>query len=103
MKSADIENGAPETHSGQRFEAEAKQQIPEGSGGKTHGLGAINGLLAKVAQHGAVELGGSVPVPYKERTVTQYVNIFSLWFSLSCNLLPYVYSNLFANFMSFGC
>lgn len=51
-------------------------------------VGSINGLLSRLTSRGAVELGGSVPVPYKERTVTQYFNIFSLWFCMSCNLLP---------------
>ena len=51
-------------------------------------LGGINGFLSKLSSRGGVELRGSIPVPYEERTVTQYINIFSLWFCMSCNPLP---------------
>jgi hypothetical protein len=48
----------------------------------------FGGFLSILERHGGVELRGSTPVPYKERTVTQYWNIFSLWFCMSCNPLP---------------
>ena len=45
-------------------------------------------LLSRLEKRGAVELNGSAPVPYEDRTVTEYFNIFTLWFCLSCNPLP---------------
>jgi hypothetical protein len=48
----------------------------------------FGGFLSILERHGGVELRGSTPVPYEERTVTQYWNIFSLWFTMSCNPLP---------------
>lgn len=50
--------------------------------------GGIKGLLSMLASQGKVELRGSTPVPYEERTVTRYLDIFSLWFCMSCNPLP---------------
>lgn len=50
--------------------------------------GGIRGLLSMLASQGTVELRGSTPVPYEERTVTRYLDIFSLWFCMSCNPLP---------------
>jgi hypothetical protein len=50
--------------------------------------GGINGLLSMLDSQGKVELRGSTPVPYEERTVTRYLDIFSLWFCMSCNPLP---------------
>jgi len=47
-------------------------------------------ILEILEKRGGVELRGCTPVPYENRTVTQYWNIFSLWFCMSCNLLPYV-------------
>ncbi|KAF2688975.1 hypothetical protein K458DRAFT_440425 [Lentithecium fluviatile CBS 122367] len=49
---------------------------------------------------GGVELRGSTPVPYLERTVTQYWNMFSLWFCMSCNPLPVTFGMV--GTMSFG-
>lgn len=43
--------------------------------------------LRKLATYG-VELRGIVPVPLEKRTDTRVVNIFSLWFTASCCLLP---------------
>lgn len=53
--------------------------------GKASKLGGLLGLLAK---RGDVELQGATPVPYDERTETNYFNIFTLWFCMSCNPLP---------------
>jgi hypothetical protein len=50
--------------------------------------GGIRGLLSMLASQGKVELRGSTPVPYEERTVRRYLDIFSLWFCMSCNPLP---------------
>ncbi len=35
-----------------------------------------------------VEVRGIVPVPLEERVDTRFVNIFSLWFTMSVSLLP---------------
>lgn len=35
-----------------------------------------------------VEIRGITPVPVEERTDTRFVNIFSLWFTMSVTLLP---------------
>ncbi|KAF1926792.1 uncharacterized protein M421DRAFT_66857 [Didymella exigua CBS 183.55] len=48
----------------------------------------LNGLLDLLAKRGDVELQGATPVPYDERTETNYFNIFTLWFCMSCNPLP---------------
>ncbi|KAF2744472.1 purine-cytosine permease FCY21 [Sporormia fimetaria CBS 119925] len=45
-------------------------------------------LLARLESKGQVELRGATPVPYEERTVTRYFDIFSLWFCMSCSPLP---------------
>jgi hypothetical protein len=52
------------------------------------GKGKMKALLSKLASQGTVELRGSAPVPYEERTVTRYLDIFSIWFCMSCNPLP---------------
>jgi hypothetical protein len=43
-----------------------------------------------LASKGDIEIGGCQPVPYEDRTERNYFNIFTLWFSMSCNPLPYV-------------
>jgi hypothetical protein len=53
-------------------------------------VGGLHGLLNLLAKSGDVELQGATPVPYDERTETNYFNIFTLWFCMSCNPLPYV-------------
>jgi hypothetical protein len=35
-----------------------------------------------------VEVRGITPVPVEERTDTRFINIFSLWFTMSVSLLP---------------
>lgn len=44
----------------------------------------MNTLTSK----GEIELRGCQPVPCEDRTETNYFNIFTLWFSMSCNPLP---------------
>lgn len=46
---------------------------------------SIRALLEK---RGDVEFRGCTPVPYDERKETKYLNIFTIWFSISCNPLP---------------
>jgi hypothetical protein len=57
------------------------------TGGQSR-VGGLTGILNLLAKRGEVELRGCTPVPYDERTETNYVNIFTLWFSMSCNPLP---------------
>ncbi|KAF2711135.1 hypothetical protein K504DRAFT_490058 [Pleomassaria siparia CBS 279.74] len=72
----------------------------EGHVGEQSRLGGVHGFLARLATKGSVELRGSMPVPYQEREMTQYVNIFSLWFCLSCNPLPITFGMV--GTLSFG-
>lgn len=65
------------------------------SRGKASRAGGLYGLLNLLAKRGDVELQGATPVPYDERTETNYFNIFTLWFCMSCNPLPYVFLLLF--------
>ncbi|KAH7073984.1 permease for cytosine/purines, uracil, thiamine, allantoin-domain-containing protein [Paraphoma chrysanthemicola] len=46
------------------------------------------GILSILETRGDVELRGCTPVPYEDRTETNYFNIFTLWFCMSCNPLP---------------
>ncbi|KAH7633764.1 permease for cytosine/purines, uracil, thiamine, allantoin-domain-containing protein [Sordaria sp. MPI-SDFR-AT-0083] len=48
----------------------------------------------KVIVAGRVELQGISPIPVKERTVTKTLNIFTLWWSMSCNILPITFGML---------
>lgn len=48
-------------------------------------LGWFNKLLA----FDAIEAAGIQPVPVSERTNNKIYEIFTLWFTLSTNLLPY--------------
>lgn len=45
-------------------------------------------IMDILAKKGDVEFRGCTPVPIAERTETNYFNIFTLWFSMSCNPLP---------------
>jgi hypothetical protein len=40
-----------------------------------------------VGVFGRVEARGITPIPVKERTVTRTINIFTLWWSMSTNIL----------------
>jgi len=62
--------------------------IVEDTTGEQNSLDGFDSFISKLARRGGVELRGSIPVPYEDRTVTQYLNIFSLWFCVSCNPLP---------------
>jgi hypothetical protein len=44
-------------------------------------------LLHSVGVFGRVEARGITPIPVKERTVTRTINIFTLWWSMSTNIL----------------
>ena len=47
----------------------------------------IIGMLEKRSN---IEFRGCTPVPDSDRTEMNYFNIFTLWFSMSCNPLPCV-------------
>jgi hypothetical protein len=49
---------------------------------------SFRGLLHKAAVYGRVEVRGIAPIPVKERTVEKTVNVFTLWWSMSTNILP---------------
>lgn len=51
-------------------------------------LTSFHRVLSRLAQRGNVELRGSAPVPYEERTVTRFYDVFSIWFCMSTNPLP---------------
>ncbi len=67
-----------------------KEYSPETSPhrGNASRVGGLRGIFNLLARRGDVELQGAVPVPYDERTETNYFNIFTLWFCMSCNPLP---------------
>jgi hypothetical protein len=56
--------------------------------GKQERVGGWRGVLDFLEKKGDVELRGCTPVPYEERKEKSYRNVFTLWFSMSCNPLP---------------
>lgn len=62
--------------------------------------GRWNAMTQILEKRGDVELRGSMPVPYEDRTETAYLNIFTLWFSMSTNPLPVTFGMV--GTMSFG-
>jgi hypothetical protein len=56
--------------------------------GKQAGVGGWRGIMSTLDERADVELRGCTPIPYEERTETNFINIFTLWFSMSCNPLP---------------
>jgi hypothetical protein len=63
-------------------------KMPSKREGKHARTQAWRGIMGKLEEQGDVEFRGCMPVPYEERTETNYFNIFTLWFSMSCNPLP---------------
>ena len=68
---------------------EGRLEVGAGKQARVRGWQGIIHLLEK---RGDVELRGCTPVPYDQRNETNYFNIFTLWFCVSCNPLPYVHS-----------
>ncbi|KAF2865604.1 permease for cytosine/purines, uracil, thiamine, allantoin-domain-containing protein [Massariosphaeria phaeospora] len=64
----------------QESEKEKSDDAPE--------QGRIQRLLRTLERRGGVEVRGCEPVPYEERTATNYFDIFSIWFCMQCNPLP---------------
>ncbi|KAK4495603.1 hypothetical protein PRZ48_012871 [Zasmidium cellare] len=50
----------------------------------------MEGLWHKLTHRGAIESNGIQPVPEEERNDVRVFNIFTVWFTLSTNLLPIV-------------
>ncbi|KAH7139742.1 permease for cytosine/purines, uracil, thiamine, allantoin-domain-containing protein [Dactylonectria estremocensis] len=48
----------------------------------------------KAATFGRVELRGIQPIPVEERTDTQFVNVFTIWWCMNANLLPITFGML---------
>lgn len=46
-------------------------------------------LFYKAVTFGRIELRGVQPIPMEERTETRFINIFTLWWCMNANLLPY--------------
>jgi hypothetical protein len=46
--------------------------------------------LSRITNWG-IELRGVSPIPLEERTDSRFINVFFVWFTLSTNLLPYVF------------
>ena len=68
--------------------AGVEQQHGDVTVGKHERVGGWRGVLSFLEKKGDVELRGCTPVPYEDRTETQYSKIFTLWFCMSCNPLP---------------
>lgn len=60
-------------------------EVREGQHARASGW---RGILSVLEERGDVEFKGCTPIPPEERTETNYFNIFTLWFSMSCNPLP---------------
>jgi hypothetical protein len=65
--------------------AQPNMEVREAKQVRVSGWKGIMGMLDERAD---VELRGCTPIPYEERTETNFINIFTLWFSMSCNPLP---------------
>lgn len=70
--------------------AQAEKPDMEVTEGKQARAGGWRGIMSVLEKRGDVEFRGCTPVPYEDRTETNYFNIFTLWFCMSCNPLPYV-------------
>lgn len=60
-------------------------EVREGKQARARGW---RGFMSVLEERDEVEFRGCTPVPYEERTETNFFNIFTLWFSMSCNPLP---------------
>lgn len=60
---------------------------PVDSRPEQRGSGAL-GLVRRVLRAGRVEETGIQPLPLEARTSTRFYNIFTVWCSINCNILP---------------
>lgn len=63
----------------EKYTVEVKAEKPPGH---------LRSLVSRLENHGGIEVKGAEPVPFEDRTVTRYWHVFSLWFCMSCNMLP---------------
>jgi hypothetical protein len=66
----------------------AGEVMKDVSQGKQERVRGWRGVLDFLEKKGDVELRGCTPVPVEERKEEEYRNVFTLWFSMSCNPLP---------------
>lgn len=66
----------------QKDDLEKGDSVGEGTAAVRHGI-----WLRKLITLG-VEIRGIVPVPLEERTDKRGIDLFSLWFTSNCSLLP---------------
>lgn len=66
-------------------QVQPNSEVREGHQTRANGW---RGILSVLEERGDVEFKGCTPIPPEERTETNYFNIFTLWFSMSCNPLP---------------
>jgi hypothetical protein len=78
-----VQGGPP--HKKEMKLGESNGEVMEGKQARARGR---RGILSVLEERGDVEFRGCTPIPYEERTETNYFNIFTLWFSMSCNPLP---------------
>jgi hypothetical protein len=75
-----------------RRDLKLSEGIPDKSGEvtKTKRKGFVwrRNIKSTLEKRGDVEFRGCTPVPYDERKEMNYLNIFTIWFSISCNPLP---------------
>jgi hypothetical protein len=83
----DVEGVAPPRKEKGLKHGDPNMEVAEG---KQEEAGGWRGIMSMLEKRGDIEFGGCTPIPCEERTETNYFNIFTLWFSMSCNPLPYV-------------
>ncbi|KAK4457341.1 putative purine-cytosine permease [Cladorrhinum samala] len=54
----------------------------------------LRDALDHLVRFGRVEVRGIAPIPIKERTVERTINVFTLWWSMSVNILPITFGIL---------
>ncbi|KAF1943343.1 hypothetical protein EJ02DRAFT_343491 [Clathrospora elynae] len=69
-------------------DVESSRAAEDVTQGKQTRVGGWRGIFDFLEKRGDVEFRGCTPVPFEERQETQYSNIFTLWFCMSCNPLP---------------
>ncbi|KAK3315635.1 permease for cytosine/purines, uracil, thiamine, allantoin-domain-containing protein [Apodospora peruviana] len=60
----------------------------------TRSAGGWRGVVDTIVKFGRVEVRGISPIPVHERTVTQTVNVFTLWACMNTNVLPITFGML---------
>lgn len=86
----DVESvvSVPRNEAGQEKNAGKENGARVYASGDESRTNSLLSILEVLEKRAGVELRGCQPIPWEKRTVVQYFNIFTLWFSMSCNLLP---------------